>query len=138
MDPSTGKRGEMRWEYREERRDEMRVQRAKETKLKKKSWSVGPRQSKKLIIYFAFITELPLNALVYCLKSTPATFQNILFRHGFFSNNFQTTLFWTLWPNIFFQILDTSVQCLNTEHCVLSWQTIRLLSLLLVLIIFLV
>ena len=126
-DESTKRRGEMRWEYREERRQNY-----------KKNWSMGPRQSKKLIIYFAFIMELPLNALVYCLKSPPATFQNILFKHEFFSNNFQTTLFWTLWPNIFFQILDTSVQCLNTEHCVLSWQTIRLLSLLLVLIIFLV
>ena len=84
---------------------------------------------KKLIIEFNFITKLPSETSVYCLKSPPTTFQNVLFKHGFFSNNFQTTLFWTPWPNIFFQILDTSVQCLNTEHCVLKRHTKRPLSL---------
>ena len=84
---------EMR-EHREERRDEMKVQRGEETKLKKKKADQWVRaQSKKLIIDFNFITQLPSETTVYCLKSPPATFQNILFKHGFFSNNFQTTLF---------------------------------------------
>ena len=75
----------------------MRVQRGEETKLKKKKKKKANQwvraQSKRLIIYFAFITKLPSNASVYYLKSPPATFQNILFKHEFFSNNFQTTLF---------------------------------------------
>ena len=94
--------------HREERRDEMRVQRGEETKIKKKLIRWVRAQSKKVDKCFS--------PSVYCLKSAPATFQNILFKHGFWSNNFQTTLFWTPWPNIFFQILDTSVQCLNTEQ----------------------
>ena len=101
--------------HREERRDEMRVQRGEETEIKKKLIRWVRAQSKKVDKCFS--------PSVYCLKSAPATFQNILFKHGFWSNNFQTTLFWTPWPNIFFQILDTSVQCLNTEHCVLKRQT---------------
>ena len=106
------RRGGMRWEYREERRQRL-----------KKSWSGGSEQSpKKLISEFNFITEVPSKTSVCCLKSTPATFQKMLFKHGFWSNNFQTILFWTPWPNTFFQILDTSVQCLNTEHCVLKRQ----------------
>ena len=95
----TKRKGEMRWEYREERKQRL-----------KKSWSGGSEHSpKKLISEFNFITEVPSETLVYCLKSAPATFQNMLFKHGFWSNNFQTTLFWTPWPNTFFQILDTSV-----------------------------
>ena len=117
----------LRWEHREERRDEMRVQRGEETKLKKMLISGSEYNPKKLIIEFNFITKLPSETSVY-LKSPPATFQSMLFKHGFFSNNFQIILFWTPWPNIFFQILDTSVQCLNTKHCVLSWQTKRPLN----------
>ena len=74
---------------------------------------------------FNFITQLPSETCVHCLKSPPATFQNILFKHWFFSNNFQTTLFWTDRPYIYFCLLDTSVQRLNTKHYVLSWQTER-------------
>ena len=118
--------GWVRTVHREERRDEMRVQRGKETKIKKKSWLGGSKHSpKKLISEFNFITEVPSKTSVYCLKSASATFQNMLFKHGFWSNNFQTTLFWTPWPNTFFQILDTCVQCLNTTHCVLKRQTKR-------------
>ena len=91
-----------------------------------KRWSGGFEHSpKKLISEFNFITETPSETSVCCLKLAPSTFQKMLFKHGFWSNNFQTTLFWTPWPNTFFQILDTSVQCLNTEHCVLKRQTKR-------------
>ena len=115
-------RGEERWDESTERKGD------KIKKKKKKLISGSEHNSKKLIIEFNFITKLPSETSVYCLKSPLATFQNMLFKLGFFNNNFQTTLFWTLWPNIFFQILNTSVQCLNTEHCVLSWQTKRPLS----------
>ena len=43
-------------------------------------------------------------------------FQKVLLKQQFFSNYFQTALFETLPPNMLFQILNTSVQCLNTEH----------------------
>ena len=112
-------------EHREERRDEMRVQRRGD-KIKKKKLISGSIDSKKSWLnVFNFITQLPSETCVHCLKSPPATFQNILFKHWFFSNNFQTILFWTDRPNIYFCLLDTSVQCLNTEHCVFSWQTKR-------------
>ena len=101
--------GVKRWEYREE------------TKIQK-SWSGGP------LSVFNFITEVPLKTPVCCLKLAPSTFQKTLFKHGFWSNNFQTTLFWKRWPNTFFKILDTSVQCLNTEHCVLKMVTKRALK----------
>ena len=78
---------------------------------------------------FNLITEVPLETPVRCLKSAPSTFQKTLFKHGFWSNNFQTILFWKRWPNTFFKILDTSVQYLNTEHCVLKRVTKRALSL---------
>ena len=79
----------------------MRVQRGKETKFKKKKKkkkkkkliSGSEHSSKKLIIEFNFITKLPSETSVYCLKSPLATFQNMLFKLGFFNNNFQTTLF---------------------------------------------
>ena len=73
----------MRGEYREERRQRL-----------KKSLSGGSEHSpKKLISEFNFTTEVPSETSVYCLKSASATFQNMLFKHGFWSNNFQTTLF---------------------------------------------
>ena len=110
--------GVKRWEYREERRQRL-----------KKSWSGGSEHSpKKLISEFNFITKVSSETSVCCLKSAPSTFQKMLFKHGFLSNNFQTTLFWTPWPNTFFQILDTNVQRLNTEHCVLKRQTKRPLN----------
>ena len=72
----------------------MKVQRGEETKLKKKKLINGFEHSpKKLIIEFNFIMELPSETSVYCLKSPPVTLRNILFKHGFFGNNFQTTLF---------------------------------------------
>ena len=76
----------------------MRVHRGEETKFKKKKKkkktliSGSEHSSKKLIIEFNFITKLPSETSVYCLKSPLATFQN-MFKLGFFSNNFQTTLF---------------------------------------------
>ena len=103
--------GVKRWEYREE------------TKIQK-SWSGGP------LNVFNFITEVPLETPVCCLKSTLSTFQKMLFKHGFCSNNFQTTLFWKQWPNTFLKILDTSVQCLNIEHYVLKMVTKHALNLL--------
>ena len=95
-------RGEERWDESTERRGD---------KIKKKADQWIRAQSKKFIIEFNFITHLPSEISIYCLKSPSVTFQNILFKHGFFNNNFQTTLFWILWPNIFFSLLDTSVQC---------------------------
>ena len=93
------RRGEMRWEYRGE-----------ETKfLKKKLISGSIDSQKSWFNVFNFITQLPSETLVHCLKSPPATFRNILFKHWFFSNNFQTTLFWTDRPNMYFCLLDTSV-----------------------------
>ena len=102
--------GVKRWEYREE------------TNIQK-SWSGGS------LSVFNFITEVPLETPICCLKSAPSTFQKTLFKHGFWSNNFQTALFWKRRLNTFFKILDTSVQCLNTEHCVLKRVTKRALNL---------
>ena len=99
--------------------EEMRVE---ETKIQK-SWLGGS------LNVFNFITEVPLETPVCCLKSAPSTFQKTLFKYGFCSNNFQTTLFWKRWPNTFFKILDTNVQCLNIEHCVLKRVTKRALNL---------
>ena len=102
--------GMKRWEYKEE------------TKIQK-SWLGGS------LSVFNFITEVPLETPLCCLKSAPSTFQKTLFKHGFWSNNFQTTLFWKRWPNTFFKILHTSVQCLNIEHYVLKRVTKRALNL---------
>ena len=48
-------------------------------------------------------------------------FGAIIFKQPYFENGDQTR---------FFKILDTSVQCLNTEHCVLKRVTKRALNLL--------
>ena len=48
-------------------------------------------------------------------------FGAIIFKQPYFENGDQTR---------FFKIMDTSVQCLNTEHCVLKIVTKRALSVL--------
>ena len=109
------------WIAQRREENEMTVQR-KGDKIKKKKLISGSIDSQKSWVnVFKFITNLPSEMCVQCLKSPPATFQNILFKHWFFGNNFPTTAFWTDRPNIYFCHLDTSVQCLNTEHYVLSW-----------------
>ena len=72
-------RGEERWDESTERRGD---------KIEKKLISGSEHSPKKLIIEFNFITELPLETSVYCLKSPSVTLQNILFKHEIFSNNF--------------------------------------------------
>ena len=101
---------------RENQRREEICDRGEETNFPKKLIRVRKKLTKNKTLEFKIITVVPSKTSVYCLKCEPSMFQKVLLKQQFFSNYFQTALFQTLPPNMFFQILNTSVQCLNTEH----------------------
>ena len=82
------------------------------------SHQVGPTNLK-------VFTVLPLESIVCCSKIGPRRFQKVLFKNHIFNSIVQTTLNTNSWPNMCFFFLNTSVQCLNTEHWCLKSVTKR-------------